>query len=331
MRVLLSAAKECEQVVLLRQSAESSGHLLTDDPGVADLILLLGHSSLEPELLLRHPHYLAHPDKCAVYSDDDRYLPLVPGIQCSARNDRHSRVGRVFSWCYIAAFGQFSNPYIEAKAESKTFLFSFQGGSTSILRKRLYRCNFNRPDVLVEDTSIFHNWTLDQADRAVRQRRYADTIAASHFVLCPRGAGTGSIRLFEVMRAGVAPVLISDAYPLPPHVPWDTFLLRVAERDIKRLPELIEPHLPESAERGRRAREAWVNHFAPDKQFDAIVGLAAAALRHGPPTEAAFRRMQPRMIVAFNARLKARGMLRSAVLKVLRFLHVRLPYRMRMP
>lgn len=331
MRVLLVVLKESELIILLRQSARSSEHELTDDPIAADLILMVGSNSLEPDLLLRHPLYLAYPDKCAVYSEDDNYLPLAPGIQCSAKHDRNSRVGRIFSWSYISAHGQFSNPYLEATADSKTFLFSFQGASTSILRKRLYRLNFNRPDILIEDTSSFHNWTTDQADRNARQRRYAETIAASHFVLCPRGAGTGSVRLFEVMRAGVAPVLISDAYPLPPHVPWDSFLLRVAEREIKRLPELTERYLPESAERGRLAREAWVNHFAPEKQFDVIVGLANSALLHGPPAEADFRRMQPQMIAGFNRRLKARAMVRSAVLKTLKVLNVGTPFRMNRP
>jgi hypothetical protein len=169
---------------------------------------------------------------------------------------------------------------------------------------------------------------LDQPGREQRQQSYAQTLAASHFVLCPRGAGTGSIRLFEVMQAGVAPVLISDDYPLPPQVPWNTFLLRIAEKDIRRLPELLQPHLASSAERGRLARQAWLNHFAPELQFDAIVDLAATALRHGPPHEAAFRQRQNSMIVRANLRRKLRSQIRSAALKMLNILGVKSPYRM---
>jgi hypothetical protein len=213
-------------------------------------------------------------------------------------------------------------------AMPKTLLFSFQGGSTSMLRKRMYRLNFNRSDILIEDTSAYRHWDPDQQGRERLQRSYAETIAASHFILCPRGAGTGSIRLFEVMQAGVAPVLISDHYPLPPHVPWDKFLIRIAERDIGRLPELIEPLLPSSAERGRLARQTWLDHFAPEHEFDAIVRLAAAALRHRQPAEATFRRRQGAMIFRINTIRKLRSSLRSAILGTLRFLRLKSPYSM---
>jgi hypothetical protein len=135
----------------------------------------------------------------------------------------------------------------------KNLLFSFQGGSTSLLRKRMFNLKFGRSDVLIENTSTYYHWDLWQPGRQERQQRYAQTIAESHFVLCPRGAGAGSIRLFEVMQAGVAPVLISGNYSLPAHVPWNTFLIRIAERDISRLPALLEPHLVSAPERGRIA------------------------------------------------------------------------------
>ena len=113
------------------------------------------------------------------------------------------------------------------------------------------------------------------------------------------------------MQAGVAPVLISDNYPLPPHVPWETFLLRIAEKDITRLPQLISPHLASSAERGRRARQAWLDHFAPEREFDAIVNLASAALRHRPPVESVIRTRQRSMIARATFHRNLRGTVRA--------------------
>ena len=328
MKVHLAAAKESALTAPMRLRGEQSSHMLVDEPAAADLILFIGNPTHEPHLLLDHPLYRDHPDKCAVYSEDDEYLPLLPGVYCSARNDESVRAGRAFTWSYVSAGGRIANPYLANTAANKSLLFSFQGGSTSILRKRLYKLKFNRPDVLIEDTSAYHHWELDQPDREKRQQSYAQTLAASHFVLCPRGAGTGSMRLFEVMKAGVAPVLISDDYPLPPHVPWDTFLLRIAERDIRRLPELLKPHIASSAERGRLARQAWLNHFAPEREFDAIVALAATALHHGPPSAATFRRRQRSMILRANMRRNLRSKIRSAALKTLKILRVKFPYRM---
>jgi hypothetical protein len=327
MNVHLAAATESALTGLMRRRGEQSSHRLVDDAADADLILFLGNPTHEPHLLLDHPLYRDDPDKCAIYSEDDEYLPLLPGVYCSARNDESTRAGRAFTWSYVSAGGRIANPYVSNTAAEKSLLFSFQGGSTSMLRKRLYKIPFNRADVLIEDTSAYHHWDLDQPGREQRQMGYAQTLASSHFVLCPRGAGTGSIRLFEVMQAGIAPVLISDDYPLPPHAPWDAFLIRVAERDIRRLPELLEPYRESSAERGRIARQAWLEHFAPEREFDAIVALAAAAVSHGPPHEEAFRQRQKSMIFRASLRRELRGKIRSAALRTLKALRLKSPYK----
>ena len=327
-KVLLSPVGGSELETLLPERARCSGHLLTDDPAAADLILLYGSFGLEPALLLDHPLYRAHPGKCAVYTEDDYYLPLAPGVYCSAETDDSSRVGRTAAYSYVCASGRCTNPYVAPGGGAKEFLFSFLGGSTSLLRKRLFKLAFNRSDVLIENTSAYHHWTFNEPGHELQQQRYARTLGASHFVLCPRGAGAGSMRLFEVMQAGVAPVLIADRYALPPGVPWERFLLRVAEKDIGRLPEIIAPYLESSAERGRLAREAWLAHFAPEKEFDAIVNACAAALRHGPPEEAVFRRQQARLIARAERRRKLRGLAREAVLRAMRLLGIKPPFQL---
>ncbi|HEY8997181.1 MAG TPA: exostosin family protein [Edaphobacter sp.] len=329
MKIHLSPIHETELITLLPERAKlSSQHTLVASPEEAEMILLGGSFGRDPHYLLEHPLYRAFTDKCAVYTDDDNYLPLAPGVYCAATPDESSNAGRVFSYSYVSSSGKYSNQFVTARDTEKRYLFSFQGGSTSMLRKRMFNLSFNRPDVLIENTSTYYHWDLTQPDRIERQQRYAETLAASHFVLCPRGAGTGSIRLFEVMSAGIAPVLLADDYLLPPNVPWESFLLRFKESEIARLPELLEPHLPEAAERGRLAREAWLEHFAPDKEFDSIVALAARALKHGPPDEAVFRKKQTAIIAKAERRRKLRAFARNAVLKTLKVLHLKSPYQM---
>ncbi len=328
MKVHLSPVKETELASLLPGRAAYSAHTLTDSPEDADLILLVGSFAVEPHDLLEHPLYRDMPQKCAVYTEDDIYLPLAPGVYCSAADDESSRAGRVFNYSYASASGRYSNPFVAQSGAQKRYLFSFQGGSTSLLRKRMFNLSFNRPDCLIENTSSYYHWDLDQPGREQRQQRYAEILAASHFVLCPRGAGAGSIRFFEVMQAGIAPVLLADDYLLPPNVPWDKFLLRIPEKDIARLPELLEPHLPTAAERGRIAREVWLEYFAPEKEFDAIVALANTALHHGPPTEAIFRQRQRAMIAKIERYRRMRTLARNAVLRTFKALHLKLPYQM---
>ncbi len=329
MDIHLAPLNESELLELLRNRARHSEHTLTGNPATADLILLAGSFGIQPDLLLRHPLYLRYRDRCAVYTEDDNYLPLAPGVYCSAQLDEHSRAGRTFSYSYVSRDGQYSNPFVgSAVAPAKSLLFSFQGGSTSLVRKRLFNLRFRRPDVLIENTSSYYHWDLHQPDREDRQLRYARTLASSHFVLCPRGAGTGSIRLFEVMSAGIAPVLISDNYLLPAGVDWSSFLLQISEKDIGRLPELIQPHLASSAQRGRLAQAAWRQHFAPEQEFDEIVASCFKALHHGPPDEAVFIRKQRVTIARAENRRKLRSFARSTFLKVFQLLHRKPPFQM---
>jgi hypothetical protein len=331
MNIHLAPLNESELLDLLQDRARHSRqHTLVRQSADADLILLAGSFGAEPDLLLRHPLYLLHPERCAVYTEDDNYLPLAPGVYCSAEIDEHSRAGRIFSYSYVSRTGQFSNPFIGSASAppEKSLLFSFQGGSTSLLRKRLFNVRFGRSDVLVENTSTYYHWDLNQPGREDRQLHYARTLASSHFVLCPRGAGTGSIRLFEVMSAGIAPVLISDSYLLPPGIDWDSFLLRIPEKDISRIPELLTPHLASSAERGRLAQAAWLQHFAPEHEWDNIVDLCSQALHHGPPSEAVFQQRQRRIIARAQTRRKLRNVARAIILKTLRFLRLKSPYQM---
>ncbi len=330
MNIYLVSLNESELLGLLRRRGRHSMHTLTDDPASADLILFAGSFGTQPDLLLQHPLYLRSPDLCAVYTEDDNYLPLAPGIYCSAQVDKHSRTGRIFSYSYVSRDGQYANPFVAASeaVPPKSLLFSFQGGSTSLLRKRLFNLNFHRTDLLIENTSTYYHWDLDQPGREHRQQRYADTLASSHFVLCPRGAGTGSIRLFEVMAAGVAPVLISDRYLLPPGPDWDSFLVRVREKNIPRLPDLLAPYLASSLDRGRLAKEAYAKYFAPEHEFDAIVHLCWSALHHPPPAEIHFRKQQRRQVQRMRLRKYLRDLARSIILRIFKTLHLKPPYQM---
>jgi hypothetical protein len=331
MKIHLAAVTETELLPLLTERAQNSqaGHVLVATAEEADMILLVGSFGGDPDFLLKHPAYVAFPDKCAVYTEDDNYLPLAPGVYCSAEQDEHAKAGRVQSYAYISRNGKYSNAFVsEGVPAEKKYLFTFQGGSTSLLRKKMFNLKFDRDDVLIENTSTYYHWDLTQADRQHRQQRYAETLAGSHFVLCPRGAGTGSIRLFEVMHAGIAPVLIADDYLLPPHIDWDAFLLRVPEGDIAKLPELLEPHVATSAERGRLAREAYVANFSPGLEFDGIIQGCFEALHHGPPSEAAFRQRQQKMIARLERKRRLRAVAKNLALKVMKVLRIRNPYQM---
>jgi hypothetical protein len=109
-------------------------------------------------------------------------------------------------------------------------------------------------------------------------RSYAQALRNAKFAVCPRGVSPASIRLFEAMRAGRCPVVISDAWMPPPRVDWSTCCLRVAEADVEKLPEILREHESEATELGKAAREIWHDQFAPERVVNAIALSALTIL-----------------------------------------------------
>jgi hypothetical protein len=117
---------------------------------------------------------------------------------------------------------------------------------------------------------MFH----DSTSRAFTQRRqhFAETLFRSKFVLCPRGHGTSSIRLFETLAAGRVPVVISDGWTPPSGPSWESIVVRWSEAaPIDRLLAHLEELEPRAEEMGSRAHTAFADWFAPAVLFDRIV------------------------------------------------------------
>lgn len=334
MKIFLEALGESEVAGLLKKLrcvASEDLHTVVHNPNHADLIVLCGSWTMEglSSLITANPLVKRYPDKCVVYSDDDAYLPLLPGVYCSPKSGFSVRRGRVQCYSYIVRHIQKGNPFVVPVAEqrNKDLLFSFQGATSSLVRKRLFKMNFGRNDVLIEDTTFHSNW-VPTATRAEQQKIYVETIARSHFVLCPRGGGSGSFRLFEVMRLGVAPVLISDCYVLPAGPDWSSFLIRIPEKDIARLPSILEPYRTESATRGRRAKEAWDRWFSTEQEFNQIISRCRSTLAVAG-WERLYRLLWPILIVWHYALRRVRRDARAFVLRIVRSFGLRLPYSIR--
>jgi len=73
------------------------------------------------------------------------------------------------------------------------------------------------------------------------------------------------------MKAGRVPVILSDDWVAPEGPAWPSFSVRVAERDVKSLPEILEAHEGAAARMGRVAREQWELWFSESASFHRIV------------------------------------------------------------
>ncbi|QGG96001.1 hypothetical protein [Actinomarinicola tropica] len=117
------------------------------------------------------------------------------------------------------------------------------------------------------------------------RREYVDNLESSDYVLCVRGSGNYSYRLYEALSMGRIPVVVDTdlALPAPADVPWGDIAVWVRHQELDRLPELVAAHHAaldddERHDLQRRARAAWVEHLSPQGWFPHLgerLGLGA--------------------------------------------------------
>jgi hypothetical protein len=138
------------------------------------------------------------------------------------------------------------------------------------------------------------------------------------FAVCPRGVGTASIRLFEAMRLGVAPVILSDRWVAPRGPSWETFALRWPEGRLPSLAHALAERRDTAIERGELARQAWEEWFAPEVFFDRLVDAADEARRSRVWLSRLVRVGAPLFVAAFRLRLRLRTAIANLVLALRR-------------
>lgn len=244
-------------------------HEYVDDPADADLVLFseLGNWGKDvPDAVMADPVYIRNEDRCIHFNPRLKAPPVTPGIFGSALRD----------WC--APGHACTSHYLETTLEreyitpqpinGEGYLYSFRGSSeTWVGRRSLLALNDDR--ALLEDTSV-----AEPTTKTAYRDRFVASIADSKFVVCPRGVGPASLRVFEVLRAGRVPVIVADDW-LPPHGPdWESFAVFVREADIETIPGVLREKEREAQEMAARALEAHREWFAEDVSFHRVVEWA---------------------------------------------------------
>lgn len=283
LRVLLASAYSGAQPgpaaqALIEGAAGSFEHELVSDPDAADLILFVEyHPWHDPYFfdVLRHPLRRRHPHKCVLYTDADRIVPLMPTLNPSIERWQY-RPALCRAFPYVTR--EYRNDAVEAGPlpadADRRYLFSFAGASdTHPVRARILALRV--PDAHLIDTGAQRAWRLQGEDKRRYESAYVDACRDSAFVLCPRGAGPSSYRLYETMQLGRAPVVISDAWVPHDGPAWDSFCIRVREADIERLPQVLRGRAGEARAMGEQARREWERWVAPGVALRHLVAAAA--------------------------------------------------------
>ena len=280
MKLHLTSAYETHDLLdkLIELSARDrvGQHELCSSPDDADAILFVENTHYKDyffRTLLEHPLVARYPEKVFMYNEADKPWCVLPGLYCSM-SSRFFQDNRQIAFPYMKS----PNPYISKVRNwdvEKKWLFSFVGSSSHRCRKQVVALADNSKGI--KDTSDFNVWDSSYPERQMQSMDFAQTMAESRYMLCPRGIGTSSYRLFETMEAQRAPVVISDHWVPPPHVDWD-FLVRVKQRDIKTIPELLRSISDEAEDRGKAARQAWEQAYGTDVMFDTVAESIAFLL-----------------------------------------------------
>ncbi|MBC8125872.1 MAG: exostosin family protein [Gloeobacteraceae cyanobacterium ES-bin-144] len=245
-------------------------HSLTDDPDEADIILFLDGNSYNYDFSLkairRHPLTIKHRRKTFLYDERDQTWCAMPGLYVSmTKGSFNPQRQRAVS--YVSMMNEFVLME-EYRHRQPDLLFSFLGRRVDRTREAILA--LSHPRGLVEDTSNFDVFK-DSEGGNDGKRRYAEILGRSKFVLCPKGAGPASFRLFETMAIGRVPVIISDDWVAPTGPDWGKFALRIAERDVLHVAAIIEANEIRFEEMARTARAAWEEWFSPEVLFHRMI------------------------------------------------------------
>jgi hypothetical protein len=239
----------------------TSSYSITDNANKADVIispsaLQLDNANLKAILKPLSHHDISH----FVWDLGDKPVGRLSGFYCSLQNSLFDKL-RHRSMCYPITFNELVDDFPQ---EDVTFNFGFVGGVTARVRERLFhifkpteRQNNSLFQIQPSDWSKVFDRTGSQSKRA-----YANFLRKTRFILCPRGYGVGSARLFETLKAGRVPVIISDGYVLPSGIDWNNCSIRIKEGEIRNIPEVICSKLDDWSRMAFNARDVFVTNFS---------------------------------------------------------------------
>jgi hypothetical protein len=246
--------------------SDSGPHAIVDDARRADVVLFI--QDTEPfrnqfyRTIREHPLMQETPHRCFTWDISDLPCAILPGLYAAL--PRRAATRRVAGFCYL----QVPNPALEGVHEEtrgrpRDIVFSFIGAVDRRTRQRVFELR-STPTAVIENTLTKKPWF----ETFGADHHYADVLSRSRFVLCPRGHGTSSFRIFEAMQMGCVPVVIADEWLAPEGPDWREFSLHVRERDVRRIPSILAG--VDSERMGARAREVWQAWYAPAVQLRRI-------------------------------------------------------------
>ncbi len=316
--------REAWESALANFSGGEADDQIVCDPSSADVIIYTSSRGFYDAPLLSMLKPLTSREvKRLVWDWGDAPLGRSSGFYCSLNqalfdHNRHRSAPYPVTFNELVDF---------ASPDDATYDFGFVGGITAGVRQRIFETlgsGQTRHNALIRAQSTDWSSIFDRSGLS-NKRDYAESLARMRFVLCPRGAGVGSVRLFETMKAGRVPIIISDGYVFPAGVDWARCSIKVRENDIASIPGLVAAILPQWPGMAAEARRAWTKNFSDATIFPYMMTQLRSILRSLPRVDNPYRlRYATAVSTALVARYarpllgRAKGILRHRRLERMR-------------
>lgn len=276
MKLMLPTAKQCQLVTVYEDTIIpfkkfNSGRkdiVFCNSPHDADMIILFEEFSYKTwkyaEILQNDEFIMEFAHKIFVLNYDDYGRGHFPGLYTSL-TQHNFLPGFHKACCYPNAYNQYisKDRYVDVQGYSPKWLFSFSGTIKShAVREKIYSSLSSVPDGKITFIDqMFHTHSIEQ------KQNYINEILESAFVLCPRGWSPTTYRLFEVMALGRCPVIVSDDWVPIAGIDWDICSIRVKEKDVHRIPEILRAYNSEAEFLGRNALKVWTDNFSVQMRY----------------------------------------------------------------
>lgn len=264
------------------RSANRDGVSFVQFPEIADTVLIFEKWSYKTwdyigelsgcDLVRRFSH------KLLVINYDDAARGFLPGLYTSLPRpafdaDMHR------ACCYPETINEYCELADVAGLSAEPDIFcSFRGKVEHIRLRRDLTRRYARDArfVFTEVKGELHDHPRDEC------LLYAEEIRRSKFVLCPCGWAPVTYRLFETMAMGRCAVVISDDWVPIADIPWHDCILRVPERDVPKLTQILEEYAPRAKQMGQLARHIWEEKFSPTNRFREYMRVAVLLNKSRP-------------------------------------------------
>jgi hypothetical protein len=150
------------------------------------------------------------------------------------------------------------------------YLASFVGSTTHGIRNKMVDVMKNHEDVYVSTKGWDQNIHIDQFTD------FINSSLESRFVLCPRGYGASSFRLYETMQLGAVPVYISDRFWLPwtHELNWNDFCVIIPEEHIGNIHDILTSIDDETYQKMQnKIKEVYSNYFTMEGMCSKILQM----------------------------------------------------------